>query len=214
MDPTQYGPFANVVAVAAALVAVFGVLLLKMLGGLKRWTWLAAESAPFLVATGARVLAVALMAATYVTIDPLNYGWFGAAAVLSGVLGFISVIRFDRLRKLHVIHVPLVGPEGGPLQDKRGVPLFTNVVVGSEKQLRSEAAAALKQARERQGVSLRQFMSGYGSPVNDPEALWERDVLAGIAHKLTGSLMHVVLLAVMTVFLSAFVIEIASRSAG
>ncbi len=32
MDIAQYGPFANVVAVALALVATFSVLLLKMLG--------------------------------------------------------------------------------------------------------------------------------------------------------------------------------------
>ena len=89
---------------------------------------------------------------------------------------------------------------------------FNNVVIGSEEQLRPEAAAALKQARERQGVSLRQFMSGYGSPVNDPETLWDKGRLAGIANKVTTSLMYVVLLAVMTVFLAAFVIEVASKS--
>lgn len=214
MDPSQYGPFANVVALAGALVAVFSVLLLKMLGGVRRWSWLASDSPPFLVTAGARVLAVALMAATYVTINASNCGWFGVAAVVSGVLGFISVTRFDRLRKLYVVPVPLVGPNGDPLQDKRGAPLFNNVVIGSEEQLRPEAAAALKRASERQGVSLRQFMSGYGSPVNDPEALWDRSHLAGIANKLTTSLMYVVLLAVMTVFLAAFVIEVASRRPG
>ncbi len=211
MDPSQYGPFANVVALAAALVAVFGVLLLKMLGGVKRWTWLAADTPPFLVAAGARVLAVALMAVTYVSIDPSNYSWFGAAAVVSGVLGFFSVTRFDRLRKLHVAPVPLVGSDGNQLQDQRGATLVKNVVIGSEEQLRSEAAAALKAARERGGVSLGKFMSGYGSPVNDPEALWDRAVLADIANKLTTSLMHVVLLAVMTVFLAAFVIEVGMK---
>lgn len=208
MDPSQYGPFANVVALAGALVAVFGVLLLKMLGGVRRWTWLAADTPPFLVAAGPRVLAVALMAVTYVTIDPSNYGWFGVAAVVSGVLGFFSVSRFDRLRKLHVAPVPLVGSDGNQLQDHRGAKLVKNVVIGSEEQLRPEAAAALKAARERGGVSLGKFMSGYGSPPNDPEALWDRTVLADTANKLTTSLMHVVLLAVMTVFLAAFVIEV------
>lgn len=214
MDPSQYGPFANVVALGGALVAVFGALLLKMLGGLKRWAWLAADSPPFLVAAGARVLAVALMAVTYVTIDTFNYRWFGAAAVLGGMLGFVSVARFDRLRKLHVVPVPLVGANGASLQDKRGAPLVKNVVIGAEEQLRPEAAAALKAARARGGVSLPKFMSGYGSPVNDPEALWDRDILASIANRLTTSLMHVVLLAVMTVFLAAFVIDVARRSSG
>lgn len=214
MDPNQYGPFANVVALAGALVAVFGVLLLKMLGGVKRWTWLAADSPPFLVAAGARVLAVALMAVTYVTINSSNYGWFGVAAVASGVLGFISVARFDRLRKLHIAPVSPVGPDGKPLQDERGDPVVNNLVIGLEEQLRPEAAAALKAARKHAGLSLRKFMSGYGSPVNDPEALWDRSVLSGIANKLTTSLMHVVLLAVMTVFLAAFIIEVGSESAG
>lgn len=212
MDPSQYGPFANVVALAGALVAVFSILLLKMLGGIKRWTWLASDSPPFLVTAGARVFAVALMAATYVTIDGANYGWFVVAAVVSGVLGFISVTRFDHLRKLHVVPVPLVGPKGDQLLDKRGVPLFNNVVIGSEAQLRPEAAEALKEARQQPGVSLRQFMSGYGSPVNDPEALWDRGYLAGIANKLTTFLMYVALLAVMSVFLATFVIEVATRS--
>lgn len=214
MDPSQYGPFANIVALAGTLVAVFAALLLKMIGGVKRWTWLTADSPPFLVAAGPRVLAVALMAVTYVTIGASNYGWFGVAAVVSGVLGFLSVARFDRLRRLHVVPVPLVGPKGQPLTNKRGTPLSNNLVIGSEEQLRPEAAAALKVAREREGVSLRKFMSGYGSPPNDPEALWDRGVLATIANTLTTSLMHVVLLAVMTVFLAAFVIEIARKSAG
>lgn len=214
MDPNEYGPFANIVALAAALVAVFGALLLKMLGGLKRWAWLAADSPPFLVAAGARVLAVALMAITYVTIDTSNYAWFGATAVAGGILGFISVARFDRLRKLHVVPIPLVASDGAPLQDGRGAQLVKNIVIGSEEQLRPEAADALKAARERGGVSLPKFMSGYGSPVNDPEALWDREILARIANKLTTSLMHVVLLAVMTVFLAAFVIDVARKSSG
>jgi hypothetical protein len=212
MDPSKYGPFANVVALAGALVTVFSVLLLKMLGGIKRWTWLASDSPPFLVTAGARIFAVALMAATYIAIDGSNYGWFGAAAVVSGILGFRSVVYFDRLRKLYVVPVPLVGPSGDQLLDKRGAQLFNNVVIGPEEELRPEAAAALKEARQRQGVSLRQFMSGYGSPVNDPESLWDRSCLASIANKLTTSLMYVTLLAVMTVFLAAFVIEVASKT--
>lgn len=40
-----------------------------------------------------------------------------------------------------------------------------------------------------------------------PEALWDGSLLAGIASKLTTSLMYVVLLAVMTVFLAALVID-------
>lgn len=208
MDPGKYGPFANVVALAGTLVAVFGVLLLKMLGGLKRWTWLAADTPAFLVAAGARVLAVALMAVTYVTIDPSNYGWFGGAAVVGGVFGFFSVMRFDRLRKLHVIPIPVIGPDGNQLQDEHGTKLAMNVVIGLEDQLRPEAATALKIARNQNGVSLAKFMSGYGSAVNNPDALWDRAVLADIGNKLTASLMQVVLFAVVTLFLAAFVVDV------
>ncbi|MGA9313526.1 MAG: hypothetical protein WBV77_02735, partial [Solirubrobacteraceae bacterium] len=62
-------------------MATFSMLLLKMLGTVKRWTWLVGGSPPFVITAAARMLAVALMAVTYVTIGKSNYGWFGAAAV-------------------------------------------------------------------------------------------------------------------------------------
>jgi hypothetical protein len=200
------------VAIACSLVATFSVLLLKMFGNVKRWAWLTSESPPFLVTGGARVLAVALMAATYVTISSSNYHWFGAAAVASGVLGFLSVARFDRLRKIHVVHVPVVGPHGKQLADQKDRPLYTSVVIGSEQQLLPDAAVALKEARVRRGgISLTQFMSGYGAQsLNDPEALWDRGLLATVSNRLTTTLMYVVLLGVITLFLSAFVIEAAT----
>ena len=216
MDTSEFGPFANIVAIAGALVAVFGALVVQMLGGINRWTWLTSDSPSFLVAAGPRALTVALMAATYVTINRSNYGWFGLAAIVAGALAFISVARFDRQRKLHVVAVPSVAANGQPLLDARGKPVVSNVIVGSEAELRPEAAAVLaEQRKQKGGVSLLQFMSGYGSQrLNDPEALWDRSLLAGIANKLTTSLMYIVLLAVMTVFLAAFVIEVAGRRAG
>src|SRR3546814_18773919 len=69
------------------------------------------------------------------------------------------------------------------LLDQDGEPVAKSVVVGREDQLRSEAAAALKTARRRGGVSLKQFMSGYGSPVNDPAALWSENLLASISSR-------------------------------
>ncbi len=154
------------------------------------------------------------MAVTYVTINRENYAWFGWAAIVSGVLGFVSIGWFDRLRKAHVVSVPQVGPDGTQLLDERGNKLSKNVIIGSEAQLRPEAATALKEARERHGgVWLRVFMSGFGhKEVNDPEALWDRDLLAGIGNRVTMSLMYVLFLAVITLFLAAFVIEVGSRS--
>jgi hypothetical protein len=213
MNLGRYGPFANVVALASALVATFSVLLLKMLGGVKRWSWLASGSPPFLVTAGARVVSVALMAVTYVTISKLNYRYFGGAAVVLGLLGFGAIVRFDRLRKLHVVSIPMVGADGKPLLDKKKKPLEQNVVVGLESQLRDEARVALADARKKKGgLSVRQFMSGYGAQrVNDPEALWDPALLAGLSSSLTTTLMWILLLAVMTLFLSAFVIDAAGR---
>src|SRR3546814_3733382 len=79
MDLGQYGVFANIVAIACALVATFSVMLLKMLGSFKRWAWLVPETPPFLATAGARILAVAVMATTYISIDATNYRWFGLA---------------------------------------------------------------------------------------------------------------------------------------
>ena len=213
MNLGQYGPFANVVALASALVATFSILLLKMLGGVKRWSWLASGSPPFLVTAGARVVAVALMAVTYVTISKSNYRYFGGAAVILGLLGFAAIVRFDRLHKLHVVSIPMVGADGNPLLDKKKRPLEQNVVVGLESQLRDEARIALADARKKKGgLSVRQFMSGYGAQrVNDPEALWDPALLAGLSSSLTTTLMWILLLAVMTLFLSAFVINAAGR---
>jgi hypothetical protein len=212
MDLGRYGPFANVVALGSALVATFSVLLLKTLGGVKRWTWLASGSPPFLVTAAARVLAVALMAVTYVTISNSNYRWFGAAAVLSGVLGFAAIVRFDRLRKLHVVPIPLVAADGKPLVDKKKNVVDQNVVIGLESDMRDEAKVALAAARKKGGLSVRQFMSGYGAQrVNDPEAIWDSALLAKISSSLTTTLMCIVLLAVMALFWSAFTIEAASR---
>jgi hypothetical protein len=213
MNLGRYGLFANVVVIASALVATFSGLLLKMLGGVKRWSWLASGSPPFLVKAGARVVAVALMAITYVTINNSNYRYFGGAAVVLGLLGFAAIVRFDRLRKLHVVAVPMVGADGKPLLDKKKKPLEQNVVVGLESQLRDEARVALADARKKKGgLSVRQFMSGYGAQrVNDPEALWDSALLAGLSSSLTTTLMWILLLAVMTLFLSAFVIDAAGR---
>src|SRR3546814_4975524 len=105
------------------------------------------------------------MATTYISIDATNYRWFGLAAVILGVLGFVCIIFFDRTKRLHVVEILQVSANGSALLDQDGEPVAKSVVVGREDQLRSEAAAALKTARRRGGVSLKQFMSGYGSPV-------------------------------------------------
>src|SRR5687767_9850498 len=198
MNMDQYGPFASIVGIACALVATFSLLLLKMLGGMKRWSWLAGGSPSFLITGGARVVAVALMALTYVTITLTNYRWFAAAAVITALIAFICLIRFDRLRQTHVVAVPLVGTDGTALRDSHGRAQHVAVVIGTEDNMRGEARTAFETARKTAGVSLRKFMSGYGSPPNDPGAIWEGSLLAKTGNRLTTLLMCFVLLAVLT----------------
>ena len=186
-----------------------------MLGRMTRWTWLASGTPSFLVTAGARVLAVGLMAATYVLIDDTNYLWFAAAAVLAGVTGFIAIASFDRLRRIHIASIPMVGSDGGPLTDKFGKAIYENVVIGEEADMRPDAKEALQSARKSKGgISLVQFMAGYGAQkVNDPGSIWDSTLLAGISSKLTGRLMLITLTAVMAVFWAAFAIQ-ASGLAG
>ncbi|GAA1127841.1 hypothetical protein GCM10009630_27110 [Kribbella jejuensis] len=208
----KYGPFANIAAIALALVALFSMLLVKMLGSVKKWTWLTDSPPPFLVKAGPQALAIALMVAAYLTAARSNQGWFIAAAIVCGLLCLISIIRFDRDRRTHVVGVPLVGSNGQPLVDGKGRPLVKNVVIGTESNLSEPAKTHLSEARkEKGGVSLVRFMSGYGD-INNPEDLWERNLLARIGTRLTTTLMAIILFAVLTLFLAALLVDITQRA--
>src|SRR4051812_35584717 len=126
MDLTRFGPFAVVVAIALALVATFSTFLVKMIGTVRRWTWLSSGAPSFMVTAAARGLAVTLMAVTYVTINKTNYRWFAVVAVVCGLLMFVTIARFDRLRERHVIQIPITGPKGQQIGEK-------NIVVGFEQ---------------------------------------------------------------------------------
>ena len=211
MQFSEYGPFANVVAIACAITATFSVFLLKMLGKMTRWSWLTKDSPSFLVTAGARMLVVALMAATYVTINGSNYRLYLIPAIGFGVLGFVTVIRFDYLRKLYILAVPLLAKDGQQLQDAKGCRMFKNEVIGSEDQLKKSAKMDYKAAQKKTpGLSLPLFMSGYGN-INNPEDLWDRTLLVKKSNTLTIMLMGIVLSAVMVLFLAALVIEAANR---
>jgi len=208
----EYGPFANIAAVALALVALFSMLLLKTIGSVKKWTWLADSSPSFLVTAGPRVLAIALMATAYLTAKKSNQTWFVAVTIVCGVLCLVAIAYFDRQRRVHVLGIPLVGPDGTQLTDADGTPKTRNVVIGTEKDLVPAAKRALKAARAAGvGISLARFMSGYGNPVNDPEALWDRGLLARIGSRLTLTLTGIVLFAVLTLFLAALLVDVAQR---
>jgi hypothetical protein len=212
MDLTQYGPFATVVAVAAALIATFSLTLLKMIGDAAKWTWMVQNTPPFLVTAGARAIAVGLIAATFLSIDKTNYGLFATAAVAFGLLMVVLLAAFDRDRRLHTYAVPDLNANGSVKKDAKGRPVEKMLVIGSEATLRPEAAKAFAAARKAKGVSLTGFLGGYGHPrVNDPETAWTREELAGIANRMTLMLVVIMLSAVMALYLAASAIEIARR---
>jgi hypothetical protein len=208
LDLTRFGPFAAIVAIALALVAMFATLLLKMFGNVSRWTWLSSGAPSFLVSAAPRALAVALMAVTYVTISKSNYLWFAAMALLCGIVAFVTIAQFDRLRERHVVRIPEVGPDGKQLM--RGTkPVERSIVVGLEEDIRTTAKPAWTQAQEKTpGLSIVNFMSGFGVPPYNPEAVWDRILLADIRNKLTVKLMLILLYGVMVLYISAFIVEV------
>jgi hypothetical protein len=204
----KYGVFANVVGIASALIAAFSILLLKMIGRTRNWTWMAADQTSAIMTVGSRLLALGLMAMTYITINTSNYTWFGVGAVLCGVLGLYYLIRFDHMRKIYVVQVPLVGADGQQRKDKKRKLVFKNVVIGLESNMNPEAKEAFIEARKNiPGLSLVKFMSGYGTP-NDPESIWDRSLLANLSNKLTMALIFIALFGVMVLFLASFTIEV------
>jgi hypothetical protein len=206
----KYGPFATTIAIAAALVAVFSLLLLKAVGRVSQWTWLIHDSPPFMVTVGARAVAVALIGVSFIFIDKSNYAWFAGAAVLFGILAFSLIIWFDRLRKTYLCKVPILNADGSQATSFWGKPKFEQLVIGDESNMNPAAAAAYKRAGP---VSLCQFMSGFGvNAVNNPAAIWTMATLAKISNRMTMSLMGILLCAVMALYLAASAVDVHQRA--
>jgi hypothetical protein len=205
----KYGPFATTIAIAAALVAVFSLLLLKSVGRVSQWTWLVHNSPSFMVTAGARAVAVALIAVSFILIDKSNYVWFAVAAVLFGIIAFFLIGWFDLLRKRHTCKVPILNASGSQATSFWGTPRFELLVIGDQSNMNATAAAAYKKAGP---VSLCQFMSGFGShAVNQPAAIWNMAILAKISNRMTMALMGILLCAVMALYLAASAIEVQQR---
>lgn len=215
MNASDYGPFASVIAIAAALAAVFSLLLLKSVGPVGQWIRQIGQQPSFIITAGARALAVALIAVTFVLINKTNYFAFAAAAVVFGVSTVVLIVWFDKLRKIHIYEVPMVTAAGAPANDKKGKPITNSLVIGTEDNMEASAKSALIAARkEHGGLSLTDFMSGYGATkVNNPTAIWSIPTLAAISNKLTLILMLIFLSAVMTLYLAASTIEVHQRPA-
>jgi len=207
----KYGPFATNITVAAALLAVFSLLLVKSVGRMSQWTWLVHDSPPFMVTAGARAVVVALIGVTFIFIDKSNYGWFGGAAALFGVATFVLIGWFDRLRKTHLCEVLILKEDGTPATNFWGTRRFKLLVIGDEGNMKDLAAEASRKAGP---VSLCKFMSGFGvNTVNDPAAIWPMETLAKISSRMTMALMGIFLCAVMALYLAAASIEVQHRPA-
>lgn len=205
MHTEVYGPFASIVTIAAALFAVFGLLLLKSVGPVSRWSWLAGDEHSFMRTTAAQAVTVALIVLTFIFINKDNYRWFAGGALVFAVLTFIFISWFDRVRMVHTCFVPDVAANGGAVTSSRGKPTGRSIVVGTEATMR---ATAKKVYRKLPAADLCKFVSGFGqNQVNNPETVWDRAELSKIAGKLTMLVTLIILCAVMTLYLAAASIE-------
>jgi hypothetical protein len=186
-----------------------------MFGGTRKWTWLAGDDASFVATTGSRAVAVGAIALTFLTISKSNYVWFAVAAVVCGLLVLLLIARFDRLRKLHVREIPIVGADGKQARNDKGQPATVKIVIGTENDMRADAKSHYLTARKKNtSLSPIQFLGGYGSnELYSPESCWPAEVLSKISSHLTLLLMWILLLGVMALYLAASSIEVANRSA-
>ncbi len=203
---SQYGPFATTAAIAAALVAIFSMLLLKMFGRTSKWTWLTGQDAPFMVTAGARAAAIGAIGLTFLTISKSNYVWFAAGAVVCGVLTLILIAQLESLRRIHVREIPIVGAKGKKTGSRQ-------VVIGTEEDMTPEAKKDYAKARKAEGgLSLIEFLAGYGATkMYDPESAWTATILSKVHSRLILHLMGILLLGVLTLYLAASSIEVATR---
>ena len=89
---------------------------------------------------GARALGVALIGLTFIYINKNNYGWFGGAAAVCGFVMIGLIVWFDHVRRAHICKVPLLNRDGTQQRGWFGSPKFEMVVIGSESNMRSQAA--------------------------------------------------------------------------
>jgi hypothetical protein len=204
----KYGPFTQIVGLAAILATVFSVLVLRAIGKVSQWTFLVHDSPPFMINAGAQALGIALIAGSFIFIDNSNYGWFLGASILLGVLMMALVARLDRVRKQHLCKVPEINADGSQARTFWGKDKFKMVVIGDAADMNSKAAAAYRKL----AVSPCKFMSGYGEHgVNDPAAIWPMDILAKNSNRMTILLMGILLSAVLALFVAAAAIEVHQR---
>lgn len=204
----KFGPFASVMLVACALFAVFSYLIIKTIGKTQNWTWLIGEKSDVLPRVGAQAGAVAIMALVFITISKENYMWFAGAAAITAAFFIFLLIRFNYLKTIHSVPIPLVGPDGNQLQDKKGELEFKYVLIGTEEDMKDDVKEVYASARKDfVGLSAAEFMAGFGGEPNKPDAIWPLKTLAAINSKLTLLLILIFLLAVLTVYIGASAVD-------
>jgi hypothetical protein len=200
-SPT-FGPLASTMLVVAALAAAWSVTLLKVFGRTSKWTWYVDNTPSQFVTTGPKVVAIVLMAGTFLLVNKANFQIFLGVALLFAIAAFSILMRLDRLRRIHV-HVvkEAVAGVGGRV-----------LVIGTEENMLPAAEQAFASAKAKEPpLTLVEFMSGYGvTGLYNPEAIWPRSHLIGIAHHMAMLLTFAFLCGVVAVYVAASAITIAS----
>ncbi len=207
MDLNDYGPFAAVVAIAAALVSTFALLLIKSVGRLKKWTWLIHDAPDFLVAAGARAFAVGMIALTFLTINSSNALFFSLGSIIFAGTMVYLVSKFNKMRKIHIHGIPVSDADGTHAVDKDGNKKYEYIIIGTESTMNSQSKGDFININKQYGpTSLDDFISGLPTPY-DVKAVWSPEHLAEIGNRLTMLLMGIVLCGVMALYLAASSVE-------
>jgi hypothetical protein len=212
-DVQHYGPFGTVIAIAAALAAVFSLLVLKSFGGIQQWVWLTEETPPFVVTVPTRAVAVVLIAGTFVLISRQNASLFLYAAGGFGLIAFVLVAWFDRYRRIHTYAVPLLSGDGQQAFDPHGRPRSRHLAIGLESNMRPNVRKIFEELREEHpALTIEQFLAGFGvSKTNDPNTAWDKALLADVASTMTLTLMTALLCGIMALYIAASVVEVSQR---
>ena len=204
MNLADYGPFAEAVAMAAFLAVSFGFLLTKAVGRLADWVWLSGDPPTVLLSTAAKAPAIAFIAWTYATLEADNANAFLLSAVVLGVLTAALAVYLQRLIHMHVENVPVTGTDGQQAVDADGNPKVEPIFIGTKADMLTDARTAYREAKEQDGsLTIVQFMSGYGTPLYNPQAIWSRSTLAAVRTRLCLFALGTVLTAVMTLYVAA-----------
>lgn len=204
MNLADYGPFAAAIAMAAALAASFGFLLTKAVGRHADWRWLSGDPPKVLLRTAAKAPVIALIAWTYATITADNANTFLIFAVVLGVGTAALAVYLQHLVHLHVVDVPVTGPDGKQALDSKHNPMSRRIFIGTERSMLDTARVDYREARAQRGaLSIPQFLSGYGNPPYDPEAAWSRSTIAAVRIRMCMFALATVLAAVMSLYLAA-----------